>query len=183
MKDINELISKDFKNLNYITFFGKESIYSNFHKCEIMYEGHKFYCSEQLFMYLKAKDYFFNKDIANQIVNLGDVFPLEYKRLGRALPGYDKYGAYWEESKDEVMYKVISIKFQQNEDMLCELISEENANAVLVEASPYDKYWGVGLKEGDSRITNPKDWKGLNRLGFLLMQLRDNLRKIEEDNE
>jgi hypothetical protein len=44
---------------------------------------------------------------------------------------------------------------------------------VLVEASPYDKIWGIGLSANDSGIDNPHNWHGLNLLGFALMEVRD----------
>lgn len=46
---------------------------------------------------------------------------------------------------------------------------------ILVEASPVDKIWGVGLAKDDDKIHNPNNWQGLNLLGFALMQVRDEL--------
>jgi len=43
----------------------------------------------------------------------------------------------------------------------------------LVEASPYDRIWGIGLKADDKRATNPLKWRGKNRLGFALMKVRE----------
>ena len=49
---------------------------------------------------------------------------------------------------------------------------------ILVEASPYDKIWGIGMKEDTPGIYNPVNWKGENLLGFALMEVRDRL-KVE----
>ena len=51
-------------------------------------------------------------------------------------------------------------------------------NRTIVEASPYDKIWGVGLLEDDPLILDEKNWKGLNLLGKALMEVRSKLNKI-----
>ncbi len=65
-------------------------------------------------------------------------------------------------------------KFSQNKDLKIFLLS--TGNKVLVEASPYDKVWGVGLTKQDENITDPNNWLGINLLGFALMTVRDMLR-------
>ena len=49
-------------------------------------------------------------------------------------------------------------------------------NKIIVEASPYDKIWGIGLGKDDTDSINPEKWNGLNLLGFALMEVRDELR-------
>lgn len=51
----------------------------------------------------------------------------------------------------------------------------DTAPRVLVEASPVDPVWGIGLAEGDSNVRTPATWRGLNLLGFALMQVRERL--------
>lgn len=48
---------------------------------------------------------------------------------------------------------------------------------VIVEASPVDPIWGIGMASDDKDCNNPENWKGLNLLGFALMEVRDELRK------
>lgn len=44
---------------------------------------------------------------------------------------------------------------------------------ILVEASPVDKIWGIGMKDSQPDVQNPALWKGQNLLGFALMEVRD----------
>ena len=51
-----------------------------------------------------------------------------------------------------------------------------SSGQILVEASPYDRIWGIGMKAGDQGIETPMHWKGLNLLGYALMEVRDLLK-------
>ena len=46
---------------------------------------------------------------------------------------------------------------------------------MLVEASPYDKVWGIGLSTDDENAEKPLQWKELNLLAFILMKVRKKL--------
>ena len=70
----------------------------------------------------------------------------------------------WEEKKECVMYKGLLTKFTQHPDLLETLLS--TGNRILKEHTELDFYWADGLNDS-----------GKNRLGCLLMQIRDELRK------
>ncbi len=67
-------------------------------------------------------------------------------------------------------------KFLQNKELLDFLLS--TGNKILVEASPYDTIWGVGMEEANPQINNPFLWKGQNLLGFALIEVRNELKRI-----
>ncbi len=62
-------------------------------------------------------------------------------------------------------------KFRRNEAFANALLT--TGTSILVEASPYDRIWGIGLGEHDPRIGDPSAWRGLNLLGKALMRVRD----------
>lgn len=71
-------------------------------------------------------------------------------------------------------------KFQQNPDLRKQLFDTQDA--LLVETSPFDNYWGVGITLDDPLIQNPKRWRGKNVLGRLLTKLREILKNDSKYN-
>ncbi len=98
--------------------------------------------------------------------------PKEAKALGRSVRGFD--GAVWERERFDVVVRGNLGKFGQNPHLGQFL--ERTGDAVLVEASPVGRVWGIGLAEDDPRASRPEDWRGLNLLGFALMEVRARLR-------
>ncbi len=94
--------------------------------------------------------------------------PKEAKRLGKTVKGFDE--TIWEKNRFDIVLRGNLAKFGQNEDLGAYLLS--TLDYILVEASPYDRIWGIGLTEEDPRAQNAKEWQGLNLLGFALMETR-----------
>ena len=71
------------------------------------------------------------------------------------------------------MRKAVNAKFTQNHD-LAQCLKESGKN-IIVEANPSDSFWGAGLSLEDKNIWNMHMWKGGNKLGMILSDLRDKL--------
>jgi len=68
-------------------------------------------------------------------------------------------------------------KFSQHADLKEFLLN--TGDRVIVEASPYDRIWGIGMATTDANAENPARWKGLNLLGFALMEVRERLKEVQ----
>ena len=151
---------------------------SNWHPAEFDIEVNGTMChfhnTEQYFMYMKAI-VFGDEEIAKQILADGD--PKKVKALGRKVQNYDEQ--VWNEKRYQVMLKANVAKFSQNEDLKQLLLSKEYEGHGFVEASPYDKVWGVRMYESNPDIDDESKWKGLNLLGKVLDETRRIIR--EED--
>lgn len=130
----------------------------------------KFSSSEQLFMYLKAA-FFGDYEIAEELTHTTD--PKEAKKLGRKIKGFSEVE--WEKVREDIMYEAVSYKAQFYPLFKDSLLAYGNRE--FVEASPFDKVWGIGIAEDDPRADNEGEWEGLNLLGKTLTRLRDDLKK------
>lgn len=97
--------------------------------------------------------------------------PQQAKRLGRNVVGFND--AEWDRYKFNVVVNGNTLKFGQNPALRDYLIS--TGDAVLVEASPYDRVWGIGLAKDRPEAQDPTQWNGENLLGFALMRVRSKL--------
>lgn len=91
------------------------------------------------------------------------------KVLGREVRGFDD--AVWVAHRYGIVVRGTAAKFAQSPDLGAFLRATDTR--VLVEASPVDRIWGIGLARDDERAGNPLRWRGLNLLGFALMEVRD----------
>jgi len=95
--------------------------------------------------------------------------PGKAKALGRQIENFDS--VVWDIEKYDIVVRGNFHKFSQHADLGQFL--KNTGNRVLVEASPVDKIWGVGLAQDDPMIEKPSKWRGQNLLGFALMSVRD----------
>lgn len=124
--------------------------------------------AEHFMMAEKAR--LFNDDEMCQKI-LGAPSPRAAKQLGRRVRNFDE--TLWEKHRFGIVVRGNLAKFSQNAALKAFLLS--TAPCVLVEASPYDKVWGIGLVEKHPSAKNPNYWQGLNLLGFALTEVRSQL--------
>ncbi len=131
-------------------------------------EGVRYPSAEHYMMWSKAR-LFGDEAVAGQILAAGS--PALAKKLGRAVRGFD--AGVWTAHRFEIVVRASLAKFSQN--AACQAYLLGSNDRVLVEASPLDRIWGIGLAASDERAQNPLLWNGLNLLGFALMQTRAEL--------
>lgn len=156
----------------YTFFYKEDSPFSQWYLSSFTVGGIKFNCSEQYMMYMKAKLF---KDEQVAIKILMTESPKEQKMLGQIVRGFDEEK--WEKEREKIVYAGNYAKFTQNPNLKKELLS--TVGTTLVEASPINIIWGVGLAEDDDRILDSKNWRGQNLLGYILTRLRNDLLKEE----
>lgn len=148
---------------------GKDAYFSNWYDCTFEVDGITYHTTEQYMMAQKAK-VFHDNEIYEKIMSENS--PSKYKALGRQVKNFDP--ATWDEVKYDIVLKGCMAKFEQNSELRDHLLS--TGNSVLIEASPSDCIWGVGLAIDDFNVKDPTMWRGTNLLGFALMETRDYLK-------
>jgi ribA/ribD-fused uncharacterized protein len=98
--------------------------------------------------------------------------PDQAKKLGRGVNGFDE--ARWRAERFDIVARGSTHKFGQNHALRAFL--RGTGDKVLVEASPTDRIWGIGLSASSPDALDPQKWRGLNLLGFALMEARELLR-------
>lgn len=157
-------------NENY-TFFWS-GIFSQWYPSDFIIHNIKFNCAEQWMMYSKAI-LFGDHETAAKILATRN--PKEQKDLGRQVKNFNP--VIWDNIAQVLVYQGNMAKFTQNPKLL-EFLMDTGDNT-LVEASPYDKIWGIGLGEEKAKITPPDQWLGKNWLGIALTTVKNDLKKIE----
>lgn len=149
-------------------FFTEASPFSQWYRCQFEADGHTFGCAEQYMMHGKAL-LFGDAEVAAEI--LAASHPRQHKALGRKVRGFDE--RVWRASREGIVMAGSRAKFTQNAELREVLLA--TAGTTLVEASPYDRIWGIGLAATDPRALDPAQWRGQNLLGHILTRLRDSL--------
>ncbi|MGS2805039.1 NADAR family protein [Nocardia sp. MW-W600-9] len=159
----------------YLTFWGHTprpygtlgtSCLSQWWPAEFVVDGTTFRTAEHYMMWRKAL-LFDDERTAARV--LAANHPSVAKKLGRQIRAFDD--AVWAGARFEIVVAGSVAKFGQDDALRTYLLG--TGARVLVEASPMDRIWGIGLAADDVRTADPARWRGLNLLGFALMRARD----------
>lgn len=149
------------------------SCLSQWHPSSFDLDGVSYPTAEQCMMAQKAL-LFGDEETVREILAAPN--PRTAKKLGRSVHGFDE--ELWREHRLDIVRRGNEAKFSQNPDLLAFLLNTENH--ILVEASPFDRIWGIGLQADDPRAREPENWRGQNLFGFVLMEVRSHLRGKEK---
>ncbi len=127
------------------------------------------YATAEHYMMAEKARLFEDVNAVHQILQAGH--PGEAKKLGRSVQGFED--ARWKQTRFGIVVRGNVAKFSQHPDLAAYL--QATGDRILVEASPRDAVWGIGLAADNPKASNPNLWKGLNLLGFALMEVRSAL--------
>ena len=144
-------------------------------KCEFVVDGITFNCAEQFMMYQKAK-LFNDRRTAEHILTLTE--PKLMKASGRKVTPFDENK--WNEHSMRIVTEGNLAKFSQNPSLKAALLA--TAEKVIVEASPLDTIWGIGVGV-EKAVASRENWRGQNKLGQCLMAVRTQLRNEDKNKE
>jgi ribA/ribD-fused uncharacterized protein len=129
------------------------------------------YPTVEHFMMAEKAQLFGDEEARAQILKAGS--PKAAKQLGRQVKNFNEQ--IWVEARFQLVVSGNLAKFSQNHELGKYLLGTNDR--VLVEASPVDRIWGIGLAADNEQAKNPEQWRGFNLLGFALMEVRQRIRE------
>lgn len=159
------------KTDKYVFFWG--GTFSQWCPSEFTIDGVKYNCCEQYMMAKKAL--LFNDNEAYEKI-MSTKNPKEQKAFGRKVKGFDKNK--WDAVCREIVYEANYAKFTQNAVLKSDLL--RSGDREIVEASPEDTIWGIGMHESHPDILDKSKWRGTNWLGEAIMKVRETLDKEQK---
>ena len=151
----------------YEFFYG--GIFSQFFPCTFTEMGVTYNSAEQYMMAQKAL-LFDDIQTYDKIMSLSN--PYKIKALGRLVKNFNQ--EIWDKHKEDIVFNGNLLKFSQNKKLCKQLLA--TGDKEIVEASPTDTIWGIGLAETDPDIYDKSKWRGTNLLGKAIMKVRDVLK-------
>ena len=153
-------------------FFTKKSPLSNFFPCHFNVDDIDYSSAEQYISYHKALLYD-TTDVAAKILHIND--PKQQKQLAKRLAKFDQNS--WDEHAGPILKSGLKAKFDQNDELMSELLS--TGDTILGEACSHDLLFGIGLSLHNPNAMNRSSWRGQNLQGVTLMEIRDEIRRLE----
>ena len=151
-------------------YYGASCPLSNMYRCSFRDSGGQTFTSSEQF-YQREKALAFGDVVqAAKIMRSSD--PFSAKRLGKRVKGFDD--TQWRAGLcDTVMRDAVRMKFSQNIRLQNYLLRTQ---PTIGEASPSDKYFGIGLHLNAEKAYVKSNWTGQNMMGRILMELRGQFR-------
>jgi len=140
------------------------------------WDGHPFvvdgvrYATAEHWMMAEKARLFSDAEVCAEILTA--IHPNDAKKLGRKVRNFDD--VQWCAARWDIVVRGNAAKFSQHPELREFLLN--TGDRILVEASPYDQIWGIGMAATDPHAEQPAHWRGLNLLGFALMAVREQLR-------
>jgi len=164
--------------LKYLFFWGHTSTnampnktcFSQWYPARFVVNGVS-YASTEHWMMAKKAALFNDAEMVEKIITCAK--PAQAKALGRKVRNFNS--VQWNAYKYAIVVIGNVYKFSQHTELKTFLLNTQQR--ILVEASPRDKIWGIGMSEHHKDVENPFMWRGDNLLGFALMEAREILRK------
>jgi ribA/ribD-fused uncharacterized protein len=154
------------------TFFWRGP-FSQWYRSDFTVDGQKYNCAEQYMMAMKAQ-LFGDLHAYSNIMKAST--PRDQKRWGREVKYFVK--GTWEAIARDIVFRGNLEKFSQNAALQDTLF--QTRGTTLVEASPYDTIWGIGLAADDPKAQRRDYWRGKNWLGEVLTAVREQLCGVEQ---
>jgi ribA/ribD-fused uncharacterized protein len=156
------------KNKNAIVFFSPNATFSNFHPLEITLKGKIYSCNEQYYQSEKAI-FFGDTETAAKIMDTTD--PYDHLALGKKVKGFKE--DVWSGHAVNVLKEANFAKYDQHPKARQYLLS--TGSLVIGEASR-DTFFGIGLPIKDPNVCDTKTWKGQNKMGMILAEIRQHFK-------
>lgn len=180
IRNLGELIGhvKSGKPVDYLFFWGHrarkdgsigDTCMSQWFDAPFIHGDRRYATAEHFMMAGKAR-LFGDDEAIGRILAASDTGKV--KAIGRTVKGYDD--RLWNEHRYAIVVEGNVAKFTQNMALQAYLLG--TGNKVLVEASPVDPIWGIGMSRDDPGARDPAQWKGTNLLGFALMEVRHRIK-------
>ena len=144
--------------------------FSNWYSGRFVLDGFEYQHVEQYMMAEKAR-LFHDTEMYEKILRTAD--PKKCKALGKKVSGFDPKT--WNAFKYEIVKTANRAKFDQNPELKKALLN--TGDAILAEANPRDRIWGIAHGAEVGSRMDPSEWPGQNLLGKILMELREEYRK------
>ncbi|MFS2035384.1 NADAR family protein [Polaromonas sp. CT11-55] len=168
------------ERLKFVFFWGHQpskhgvtaSCFSQWYGAPFVVDGQLYPTAEHFMMAEKAL-LFGDQETRAKVLQATN--PGAAKALGRQVRDFNE--ALWLEHRFSIVLRANEAKFAQNSELRQFL--QKTGDRILVEASPVDRVWGIGLTQDDEKVNNPNQWEGLNLLGFALMQVRRDAPYVE----